>query len=294
MTFEFALHETKKTKKQITKAEKSIRHHVCVTFSFLLYHARMILLFSTQKKERRRWNNGKQCPFILLFKRIDTTTTTKKWNFFVKWNFYKTKGKKPKNTTRQKKINEAHPTHTKKYQHKNWNPEIYIHIYLKRNSKWQNKEGRLLLLLEAGQQDLIRFSHTVVKKNVKRVYIIYIYILSLAVLYYMKRETKRAERISSNSHRCCSFEGDTVCLSFFFLLPVNIISKISDSIRLSMSLSAAAVAPVNIYLWVRVCGLLCCLSGGRDFQKYIKNDEIMAARYYTMCNSGNVMANKKS
>jgi hypothetical protein len=209
MTFEFALHETKKTKKQITKAEKSIRHHVCVTFSFLLYHARMILLFSTQKKERRRWNNGKQCPFILLFKRIDTTTTTKKWNFFVK--------KKTKNTTRQKKINEAHPTHTKKYQHKNWNPEIYIYIYLTRNSKWQNKEGRLLLLLEAGQQDLIRFSHTVVKKNVKRVYLS-IYIYSPSPCYTIWREKRKEPNEYHPIAIAVVLLKGTLCafLSFFF------------------------------------------------------------------------------
>jgi hypothetical protein len=63
MTFEFALHETKKTKKQITKAEKSIRHHVCVTFSFLLYHARMILLFSTQKKREKEMKQRETMSF---------------------------------------------------------------------------------------------------------------------------------------------------------------------------------------------------------------------------------------
>jgi hypothetical protein len=66
--------------------------------------------------------------------------------------------------------------------------------------------------------------------------------LSINIYYYSRAIVEKAERISSD--RCCSFEGDTVCLSFsFFFLPLNNISfyaidRVSISAISSITVSA--------------------------------------------------------
>ena len=155
MTFEFARGTLSLSTKPETKQQKSIRHHV-VCVIFYLYTITTPEWFSYFIKNKTR----KQRETIFCFSNLKTKQLIRNNNNnnkrIVRW-------KTIKNRTRQKvthtHIHDQHKNQTKNKNQKNENKK-----------EFQMAKGAAPLL-EAGQQDLIRFSHSCEHRSKMCIYI---------------------------------------------------------------------------------------------------------------------------